>query len=88
MSGYMWHGKPRKEPKPRRYTKVKCGTYSGYRTHYDRHEKMCEPCRQAGNKYRQEYRAANRVTETMHEGTRRLLEATAEANTWTDYRRK
>lgn len=85
MSGYVWKGKP--APKIRAktnpgYTTIRCGTYSGYRNHYSNGEKPCEPCRQAGVEYKQEYRAREANRAPIHEGTLRLLIATAEAADW------
>ena len=33
---------------------MRCGTYAGYVAHGKKHEKKCEPCRLAGNKYRRD----------------------------------
>lgn len=32
----------------------RCGTYAGYAVHRNAHERLCEPCRRAGNRYKQE----------------------------------
>ena len=82
MSGYVWRQKPAPATQPARpYTQIRCGTYSGYRNHYTNHETPCAPCRRAGTAYRREYRARMKrdTAATAPAGTRRLLEAVADA---------